>query len=342
MWTYGLSNAPCSVFYYTIIPATLLAHRMALNGVLIAVVGTFVLVVGMNLFWCDPINKNWSLNENNICTAFAAIPVFAVAASCNIITNLAIIILPLPLFRSLRIQQRIQIVGLAVIFTLGAIVILASVIRLIILSRSATVTEVAVWSSVECALGIVIISLPSIRILLRKHRVNVSSPRRGRHVTTHSTRLGAARTSRPDWISLSEAEMGDLEAEGKRNTNRDTIKSHSTVLTFPTIEELDEIVHEKDGTQLRSIDDLQRWHDSVLFHRDPNETSTRPSYEWSFDKQQWRYSEPLPPSPIMVSGLGVLPDIPQRAMIRSHYDSSGVIPDVPPIPAHLLPPRPVD
>ncbi|KAF3941550.1 hypothetical protein ABW19_dt0204735 [Dactylella cylindrospora] len=217
---------------------------------------------------------------------------------------------------------------------------LASVVRVAVLADSATTTHVAVWSAVEVAVGIVVACLPALRTLARKHGGPLSSSTSSRsreNTGTSSSRTTGTRQSRPDWICL------DGDVESARNKNRDTIKSHSTILTVPTIEELEEIVCDKEGTPpVRSIDDLQRFHDSVLFGRDPNDMSTRPSYEWSFDKVQWRYNEAMPPSPITVNGLGVIPDItaPNFTMLRHGRpeDQPPPVPPVPPIPPLLARP----
>ncbi|KAF3935450.1 hypothetical protein ABW20_dc0107632 [Dactylellina cionopaga] len=198
---------------------------------------------------------------------------------------------------------------------------LASVVRVAVLADTATLTHVAVWSAVEVAVGIIIASLPSLRILIWKKNglVSVSSTAQqgesGATCTNSSRRGGTL-----DWISLEEKGESDT----LRSKNRDTFKSHSTVITVPTVEELEEIVSENERTPtVRSIHELQRYHDSVRLNRDPTNPSPRVGHEWTFDKVQWRYSEPEPPNPINVHGLGVIPDIPP-------------LPPIPPLPIRTV------
>ncbi|EPS41631.1 hypothetical protein H072_4493 [Dactylellina haptotyla CBS 200.50] len=298
-------------FYYTIIPTSLPIHRKALNIVTGAVLLSMLGVLCVNIFWCMPVNRNWSLNREEICFSFATIPVFIISTACNILTDVAIFILPFPLIRNIKFQRRSQLFGVISIFALGCFAMLASVVRVAILADTATLTHVAVWSAVEVAVGIIIASLPSLRILVWKKGglISVASTARSREIgesgvtCTTSSRPGGAL----DWISLEEKSESDT----LRSKNRDTIKSHSTVITVPTVEELEEIVCDnRDMPTIRSIHDLQKYHDSVRHSRDPNDPSPKVTQEWNFDKVQWRYSEPEPPSPISFHGLGVIPDVP--------------------------------
>ncbi|KAF3906025.1 hypothetical protein ABW21_db0205524 [Orbilia brochopaga] len=187
---------------------------------------------------------------------------------------------------------------------------LASVVRVATLADTAISTHVAVWSSVELAVGIAIASLPSIRILVRKSRgplgVSIPSMARDPEESAQTGTDGSKPGGAKDWASLEEGEIDTL-----RSRNRDTFKSHSTVITVPTVEELEEIRCEsQDRPTVQSISDLQRFHDSMLLSRNPNDASPRLNHEWSFDKVQWRYIEPEPPGPINPDGLGVIPDVP--------------------------------
>ncbi|KAK6540607.1 hypothetical protein TWF694_008002 [Orbilia ellipsospora] len=311
-------------FYYTIIPASLPIHRKALNITTVAVLLSLLVVSFLNMFWCIPVSRNWSLNQNDICLSFTTIPVFIISTACNIITDIAIFILPFPLLRNIKFQRRSQLVGVICIFLLGCFTMLASVVRVAVLADTSALTHVAVWSSVEVAVGIIIASLPSLRVLIWKKGglISVGSTARSGELAesgityTNNSRRGGTL----DWISLEE--KGDVDTLKSRN--RDTIKSHSTVITIPTVEELEEIVCENGETPtIRSINDLQKYHDSIRPNRDPSDPSLKTTHEWTFDKVQWRYSEPEPPSPINFHGLGVIPDVPP-------------LPPIPPLPVRTV------
>ncbi|KAJ6262677.1 hypothetical protein Dda_3489 [Drechslerella dactyloides] len=320
----GVWLVKCTIlsFYYTIIPTSLSTYRKALHVVMAGVLASMATVLCINIFWCLPIRRNWSLSRDSECLSFATIPVFIISTACNILTDMAILILPLPLLRNIKFQHRSQLTGIAAVFALGCFAMLASVVRVATLADTAILTHVAVWSSVEVAVGIAVASVPSIRTLVRKNRgsIGLSIPSLARdqeesaQSCTNSSRPGGAK----DWISMEEGEMDTL-----KSRNRDTIKSHSTVITVPTVEELEEIRCE-DGSTIRSINDLQRFHDSVLLSRNPNDASPRLNHEWSFDKVQWRYTEPEPPGPINVHGLGVIPDVPPLPPLRTVHISAGL------------------
>ncbi|KAF3928098.1 hypothetical protein AA313_de0203133 [Arthrobotrys entomopaga] len=196
-------------------------------------------------------------------------------------------------------------------------------VRVTVLADTSALTHVAVWSAVEVAVGIIIASLPSLRVLIWKKGglISVNSTAQsgdlaesGITYTNNSRRGGTL-----DWISLEE--KGDVDTLKSRN--RDTIKSHSTVITIPTVEELEEIVCENGETPtIRSINDLQKYHDSIRPNRDPSDPSPKTTHEWTFDKVQWRYSEPEPPT-INFHGLGVIPDVPP-------------LPPIPPLPVRTV------
>ena len=80
-------------------------------------------------------------------------------------------LLPLPLLYGLRVSLA-QKMGLALIFCLGAIVILFCFIRLASVTKSiaeishTSAIDLAMWSAIECVVAVVVISLPSLRGLL--------------------------------------------------------------------------------------------------------------------------------------------------------------------------------
>lgn len=81
--------------------------------------------------------------------------------------NYLVFILPFFLLRNLHISRR-QLYGLISIFGLGGIAIIMSVARLIALAFSATTTQVAVWTALECAVGIAVACCPALRILFHR------------------------------------------------------------------------------------------------------------------------------------------------------------------------------
>ncbi|EWC43782.1 hypothetical protein DRE_07347 [Drechslerella stenobrocha 248] len=298
-----------SLWLYTIVPVSLSTYRKALHVVAFVMLTSMVVVLCVNLFWCTPIPRNWSLDREKICSSPSMVPVFVISTACNVVTDIVIMILPLPLLQNVKFQYRSQLVGTVCIFALGCLALLSSLVRVATLAGTAILTHVAVWSSVEVAVGIAIASLPSVRTLLYKNgrSVRMSLPSRARdqgetgQTYTNGSRPGGGPK---DWLSVEEGEVDTL-----RSNNRDTIKSHSTVITIPTAEELEGIrCGDFEGATVRSIVDLQRFHDSMLSGRHAGDT-TPSGHEWTFDKAQWRYTEPEPSGPINMDRLGAVPDV---------------------------------
>jgi hypothetical protein len=86
-----------------------------------------------------------------------------------------VFILPFFLLRYLHISRR-QFWGLISIFGLGALAILMSVARIIALAVSATTTQVAVWTALECSIGIIVACCPALRVLLRRAGESAPEP----------------------------------------------------------------------------------------------------------------------------------------------------------------------
>jgi hypothetical protein len=78
-----------------------------------------------------------------------------------------VFILPFFLLRYLHISRR-QFWGLVSIFSLGGIAITISIARVVVLAFSATITEVAVWTALECSVAIIVACCPALRLLFRR------------------------------------------------------------------------------------------------------------------------------------------------------------------------------
>jgi hypothetical protein len=118
-----------------------------------------------------------SLSTQNQCINSPSLAVFFPSIVCNIVADLMsiapsyqadkVFILPFFLVRTLRISRR-QYWGLVSIFGLGGIAIVISISRVIALAFSATTTQVAVWTALECAMAIIVACCPALRLLFRR------------------------------------------------------------------------------------------------------------------------------------------------------------------------------
>ncbi|CAE6996148.1 hypothetical protein P3342_000308 [Pyrenophora teres f. teres] len=133
------------------------------------VVGYTFWTVFSSIFECVPIRAFWTREPAKCLNQFA---VWFTNAGINILTDFAIIILPIPVIRSLNLGRK-QKIGLIAIFAVGGLVCIVSILRLhslVAISNSPDPTydnpAAATWSSVEANVGIICACLPILRPLV--------------------------------------------------------------------------------------------------------------------------------------------------------------------------------
>ncbi|PVH91852.1 hypothetical protein DM02DRAFT_663536 [Periconia macrospinosa] len=141
------------------------------NWVVIAIIIGFLIgTVGAAIFICTPVQKFWKTELEGHCINKSAS--WLANAVMSVITDLMIIILPMPVIRRLQLKptQKYLLMG---IFAFGAIVCVISVLRmhsLIIIARSTDPsydnTTAASFSAVEAWVAIICACLPTLRPLL--------------------------------------------------------------------------------------------------------------------------------------------------------------------------------
>jgi hypothetical protein len=80
-----------------------------------------------------------------------------------------VFVLPFFLLKDLHIT-RTQLWGLISLFGLGGLAIIMSIARVVALAISATTSQVAIWTALECSVGILVACCPALRILFRRLR----------------------------------------------------------------------------------------------------------------------------------------------------------------------------
>ncbi|KAL2070658.1 hypothetical protein VTL71DRAFT_13684 [Oculimacula yallundae] len=129
-------------------------------------------------------------------------------AGFNILTDLIILALPIPVLSSLKLPAK-QKIGLMFVFALGGFVCLVSILRLHSLYVFSTTTDatydnanIAIWSNIEVTTGIICASMPATRSLISRFFPRfMSTNHSGRQTTpsqSHShTILGTMNHSKP-------------------------------------------------------------------------------------------------------------------------------------------------
>ncbi|KAH7337358.1 hypothetical protein BKA66DRAFT_435411 [Pyrenochaeta sp. MPI-SDFR-AT-0127] len=139
--------------------------------VMAVVVAYTVWTIFGSIFACVPVRAFWTREPAKCINQFA---MWFTNAAINILTDFAIIILPMPVIRSLNLARR-QKQALMGIFAVGGFVCIVSILRLqslVAISNSEDPTydnpPAATWSSVETNVGIICSCLPCLRPLLTK------------------------------------------------------------------------------------------------------------------------------------------------------------------------------
>ncbi|KAH3986446.1 hypothetical protein HBI25_027500 [Parastagonospora nodorum] len=162
-------------FYYMIIPISAPETRTALHVLTVFVVLSTIITFFGDTFWCGPNPAvNWRLQEGG-CAAFTAMTLVKLNWSLNIISEVLIFVLPLPIIRNLKIPRKRERAGLLVLFLLGAITIAVSAARFIAMLMVANNIAIYILATTEFTVSIMIPSLISLRPLLRKIHTWTSS-----------------------------------------------------------------------------------------------------------------------------------------------------------------------
>jgi hypothetical protein len=118
-------------------------------------------------FMCTPVAYFWDQSIGGHC--LSRLGVWFANASLNIITDVVICLMPVPVLNRLRLPRK-QKYALIAVFCLGLFVCLTSILRLKALYEISVSTDVtwdntpaAYWSSLECNCSVVAACLPTLR-----------------------------------------------------------------------------------------------------------------------------------------------------------------------------------
>ncbi|TVY85526.1 Satratoxin biosynthesis SC1 cluster protein [Lachnellula suecica] len=165
--------------------------RIACWAVLTIVSFYSISAVSTSIFTCRPVAAFWDKSIEGDCFKTGGFLYFF-HPSFNILTDLVLITLPLPMLSTLSLPRK-QKIGLMLVFTLGGFVCVVSIVRLysVVVSvksndLSFTNTSIALWSIIEANVGIICASLPTIRPLLVRYLPCTFSRRETSNLTTRT------------------------------------------------------------------------------------------------------------------------------------------------------------
>ncbi|KAK2057459.1 hypothetical protein LY76DRAFT_657313, partial [Colletotrichum caudatum] len=131
-------------------------------------------------FVCMPLRSLWDATVPGRC--FDRLAWWFVGSSISLVTDVVIVIMPLPLLRTIKLPWRQKAVLMAT-FALGFFTCAISIVRITILQTSSTLidatydtTIVGIWSITELSCAIVCVCVPTLRPLLKRKNPRILPP----------------------------------------------------------------------------------------------------------------------------------------------------------------------
>lgn len=143
-----------------------------------------VVLTFLNAFQCNPVPAAYmGVNRNSKCMSIVTL--YLCSAPVNIITDLAILVLPIPVLTGMRLPQRQKTI-LVLTFALGIFVTIVDVVRIYYLQQASidqfqshqqlgtssdfawTASIAFMWSAVEVNVGIICACIPTLKPLIKR------------------------------------------------------------------------------------------------------------------------------------------------------------------------------
>lgn len=173
------------IFYLRLARNTQKLLRIASYVTLAIVNVAGIILTFLNAFQCTPASAAYSKNPSESGNCMSIVTIYLCSAPINVITDLAILILPIPVLTGMRLPQRQKTV-LVFTFALGIFVTVVDVIRIYYLQQAADVQTLIqsrigvggdfsfnasmalMWSAVEVNVGIICACIPTLKPLIQR------------------------------------------------------------------------------------------------------------------------------------------------------------------------------
>ncbi|ROT42195.1 hypothetical protein SODALDRAFT_326371 [Sodiomyces alkalinus F11] len=212
-------------------------YRTMLDISFALIAASYIALMGCVLFACHPMERHWQIypDPGNVCYPAISKAVIYTNATLNSITDLYLIVLPLPMLWMVKLPK-LKKLGLAVLFSGAFFVIAACLLRSIITLRNKVngPVEGAMWSVRECFVAVTIANLPVLWAFFRlwpnpfrPRRTRLGSDEsRGRQESGsgRSEEGGGRRASQQRKPQSHRADVGetDLEMNGSETSGHDS------------------------------------------------------------------------------------------------------------------------
>lgn len=154
--------------------------RYSVIGIMIWVASSGIVFLLLQIFQCKPVEYIWEGWKGTI-EDYQCLDINMLAfanAGFGIAQDVVILALPIPLLTTLRVSWHSKL-GIISMFSLGVFVLITSCIRLrsiVVFARSTNpswdYSDVLIWTGLECAVSMIVTSLPAIRVLINTPKVH--------------------------------------------------------------------------------------------------------------------------------------------------------------------------
>ncbi|KAG6008196.1 hypothetical protein E4U21_004795 [Claviceps maximensis] len=178
------------IFYLRLAKNTQVVLRYASWVTLVVVNVAGLVLTLLNIFQCNPVAAAWMSVSSSAAKCIPLLTEFICAAPVNIVTDLAILALPIPVLTGMRLHVRQKAI-LVITFSLGIFVTIVDVVRIYYLQRAITDVPTGIsddpnsrfggstdfawnaslsfmWSAVEVNIGIACACIPTLKPLILK------------------------------------------------------------------------------------------------------------------------------------------------------------------------------
>lgn len=169
VWTGAFAKFALLVFYYKLSPQKW--FRLSVIVAVVIIIGSSTGIFFSLVFACKPIAMNWDIMVPGECINRTAL--YIATAVANIIGDILVFMLPIPIVIHLKIPFR-QKIGLMFIFSVGSLTLVTSAVRASILPEMLTsldqtwaISYASLWIIVETNLFVICSSMPTLRKFFR-------------------------------------------------------------------------------------------------------------------------------------------------------------------------------
>lgn len=178
------SKTAILIFYLRMSRNTQLVLRIASYVTLAIVNIAGIVLTFLNAFQCSPTSAAYEAIDNNS-KCLSIVTLYLCSAPVNILTDLAILVLPIPVLTGMRLPQRQKTI-LVLTFALGVFVTIVDVVRIYYLQQASidqfqshrqlgtgndfayTASISFMWSAVEVNTGIICACIPTLKPLIKR------------------------------------------------------------------------------------------------------------------------------------------------------------------------------